>query len=258
MKAVIVEDEAIIAHVLKNKIQKIDDEIEILEVLNSKETAVEWLNKHGQPDVIFMDIQLSDGVSFDIFNEYNLTCPVIFTTAYDEYAIQAFKVNGIDYLLKPIQEPELKRAIDKLRTLVDKKENLSDAVIKYLQNITGGGNSFEGKYKEIFLVDYRNHRLPINVKDIACFCKETVNTIYLFTGERYHLDVITLDELEKMLDPKKFFRVNRQFIINIEAIQSIKSLDNAKIDVYLKKPNQALQIDVSRMRSPDFRKWVNR
>lgn len=258
MKAVIVEDEVIIANVLKNKIEKIDAGIEILEILNSKYDAVQWLKENGQPDVIFMDIQLSDGVSFEIFNEYELTCPVIFTTAYDEYAIQAFKVNGIDYLLKPIQEEELERAIFKLKSLVDKKENLSDSVIKYIQSLTGNGGGSENKFKEIFLVDYRNHRLPINVKDIACFCKETVNSIYLFNGEKYHLDVITLDEIEKLLDPKKFFRVNRQFIIHIDAIQSIKSLDNAKIDVFLKKPNQALEIDVSRLRCPDFRKWVNR
>lgn len=258
MKAVIVEDEVIIANVLKNKIERLNTDIEIVEILNSKYAAVQWLKEHGQPDVIFMDIQLSDGVSFEIFNEYELTCPVIFTTAYDEYAIQAFKVNGIDYLLKPIQEEDLERAILKLKSLVDKKENLSDSVIKYIQSLTGGGNTEESRYKEIFLVDYRNHRLPINVKDIACFCKETVNTIYLFTGEKYHLDVITLDELEKMLDPKKFFRVNRQYIIHIDAIQSIKSLDNAKIDVFLKKPNHALEIDVSRLRCPDFRKWVNR
>jgi DNA-binding LytR/AlgR family response regulator len=258
MKAVIVEDEVIIANVLKKKIQKLDDEIDILEILNSKYSAVQWLKENGQPDVIFMDIQLSDGVSFEIFNEYELTCPVIFTTAYDEYAIQAFKVNGIDYLLKPIQEEDLERAIVKLKSLIDKKENLSDTVIKYIQSLTSSDQTSDTKYKELFLVEYRNHRLPINVKDIACFCKETVNTIYLFSGEKYHLDFITLDEIEKMLDPKKFFRVNRQFIIHIDAIQSIKSLDNAKIDVYLKKPNQALQIDVSRMRCPDFRKWVNR
>lgn len=258
MKAVIVEDEVIIANVLKNKIDRLNTDIEIVEILNSKYSALQWLKENGQPDVIFMDIQLSDGVSFEIFNEYELTCPVIFTTAYDEYAIQAFKVNGIDYLLKPIQEEDLERAIIKLKSLVDKKENLSDSVIKYIQSLTGGGNTEESRYKEIFLVDYRNHRLPINVKDIACFCKETVNTIYLFTGEKYHLDVITLDELEKMLDPKKFFRVNRQYIIHIDSIQSIKSLDNAKIDVFLKKPNHALEIDVSRLRCPDFRKWVNR
>lgn len=258
MKAVIVEDEVIIANVLKNKIERLNTDIEIMEILNSKCEAVRWLKENGQPDVIFMDIQLSDGVSFEIFNEYELTCPVIFTTAYDEYAIQAFKVNGIDYLLKPIQEEDLERAILKLKSLVAKKENLSDSVIKYIQSLTNGGNTGDQKYKEIFLVDYRNHRLPINVKDIACFCKETVNSIYLFNGEKYHLDVITLDEIEKLLDPKKFFRVNRQFIINIDAIQSIKSLDNAKIDVFLKKPNNALVIDVSRLRCPEFRKWVNR
>ena len=108
------------------------------------------------------------------------------------------------------------------------------------------------------MADHKNQKLPINVKDIACFCKDVINCIYLFNGEKYYLDYITLDEIEKLLDPKHFFRVNRQFIINIQAIHSIKSLNNSKIDVFLKSPNQALEIDVSRMRCPDFRKWVNR
>ncbi|HMS98619.1 MAG TPA: LytTR family DNA-binding domain-containing protein [Saprospiraceae bacterium] len=256
MKAVIVEDEIIIANVLKNKIEKLDAGIDIIEILTSKQTALEWLRSNSQPDVMFMDIQLSDGVSFDIFKEYELSCPIIFTTAYDEYALKAFKVNGIDYLLKPIQESELEAAIQKLKKQIDAKENIPNA----LKNILSAfGKTEEGSsYKEIFMADHKNQKLPINVKDIACFCKDVINCIYLFNGEKYYLDYITLDEIEKLLDPKHFFRVNRQFIINIQAIHSIKSLNNSKIDVFLKSPNQALEIDVSRMRCPDFRKWVNR
>ena len=125
MKAVIVEDEIIIANVLKNKIEKLDAGIDIIEILTSKQTALEWLRSNSQPDVMFMDIQLSDGVSFDIFKEYELSCPIIFTTAYDEYALKAFKVNGIDYLLKPIQESELEAAIQKLKKQIDAKENIT-------------------------------------------------------------------------------------------------------------------------------------
>ena len=258
MKAIIIEDEAIIAQVLKNKIQKLDDSIDILEILTSKEEALSWLKENEQPEVMFMDIQLSDGVSFDLFDEHDITCPVIFTTAYDEYAIRAFKVNGIDYLLKPIQDDELEKALQKLKAMVLKKESLSASVLHFIQNLTQGHTSLDQKYKEIFLVDYRNQKLPVPVKDIALFHKEAVNAIYLFSGEKYHLDSITLDEVETQLDPKRFFRVNRQTIVDIDAIQSIKSQENATIDLTLKKPHDKLEITVSRSRCPDFRKWMNR
>lgn len=258
MKAIIIEDEAIIANVLKNKIQKLDDSIDILDILTSKEEALIWLKANEQPDVLFMDIQLSDGVSFDIFDDHEITCPVIFTTAYDEYAIRAFKVNGIDYLLKPIQDDELEKALFKLKSMVDKKESLSDSVLHFIQNLTSGQASLDNRYKEIFLVDFRNQKLPIQVKDIAFFHKEAINSIYLFGGEKYHLDTITLDEVETQLDPKKFFRVNRQTIVQLDAIQSIKSQENATIDLTLKKPHDKMEVTVSRSRCPDFRKWMNR
>ena len=161
-----------------------------------------------------------------------MTCPVIFTTAYDEYALKAFKVNGIDYLLKPVQDSELESAIIKLKNQMASKNGVPDALKQILSFL---GKSEDGAgYKEIFMADHKNQKLPINVKDIACFCKDIVNCVYLFNGEKYYLDSVTLDEIEKTLDPKKFFRVNRQYIVNMEAIHSIKSLNNAKIDVYLK------------------------
>lgn len=258
MKAIIIEDEAIIANVLKNKIQKLDDSIDILDILTSKEEALYWLKNNEQPDVLFMDIQLSDGVSFDIFDEHDITSPVIFTTAYDEYAIRAFKVNGIDYLLKPIQDDELEKALFKLKSMVEKKESLPDSVLHFIQNLTSGQTSLGTKYKEIFLVDFRNQKLPVQVTDIAFIHKEAINSLYLFSGEKYYLDTITLDELETQLDPQKFFRVNRQTIIQLNAIHSIKSQENATIDLTLKKPHDKMEITVSRSRCPDFRKWMNR
>lgn len=257
MRAIIIEDEHIIANVLKNKIYKIDDDIEIIEILDSKQSAIDWLKANKHPDLMFMDIQLSDGVSFEIFDQVKINCPVIFTTAYDEYALKAFKVNGVDYLLKPIQDEELSKAIDKVRT---KKSNAAefpisfqDAIKSLLQNAP-----ITQTYKEIFLADQKNQKVPIKVSDIAVFCKEVVNCIYLFSGEKLYLDYVTLDEIESLLDPKLFFRVNRQFIIHIDSVQSLKALDNSKIDLILKKPNHNLLVDVSRQRCPDFRKWVNR
>lgn len=256
MKAVILEDEEIIANVLLKKIKKVADDIEVVAILPSLKTARRWLSEHAEPDLFFMDIQLSDGVSFDIFNDFNLTCPVIFTTAYDEFALRAFKVNGIDYLLKPVKESELESAIQKCRKLMEQPaSSVSDisALLKSLSN-TGAGNH----YKEKFIVNIRNQWVPINTKDIACFCKEVLNYIYLFNGERYMIDFATLDEVEELLNPKQFYRANRQFIINIDAIQSVKPVENSKLIIRLKEPNHKLEIDMSRLKSPEFKKWMDR
>lgn len=257
MKAIIIEDESIIANVLKNRIQKVDEDIDILEILDSKQSAIEYFQNHAQPDVIFMDIQLSDGVSFEIFDHVKITAPVIFTTAYDEYALRAFKANGVDYLLKPIQTEDLANAIQKVRATKvrgnDAFVSLQDAIRSLL-----GTENVVSNYKEIFLADQKNQKIPVKVSEIAVICKEVVNCIYLFSGEKLYLDFTTLDEIESVLDPKYFFRVNRQFIIHIDAVQSMKSLGNAKIDVILKKPNHQLEVEVSRQRCPDFRKWLNR
>lgn len=256
MKAVIIEDEEIIAKVLLGKINKVAPDVQVVEILPSLKTARKWFGENAEPDVLFMDIQLSDGVSFDLFNHFNLQCPVIFTTAYDEYAIRAFKVNGVDYLLKPIDEDDLKKAIDKSRTMLDRKSSPADIneLIKALANPA----SSSSKYKQKFIVNIRNQWMPINTKDIACFSKEVLNYVYLFTGERYMIDYATLEEVEELLDPKQFYRANRQFIINIDAVQSVKPVENSKLIIHLKEPNNKLEIDMSRLKSPEFKKWLDR
>jgi DNA-binding LytR/AlgR family response regulator len=257
MKAIIIEDESIIANVLKNKIHTVDDDIEILEILDSKQSAVEYFQHHAQPDVIFMDIQLSDGVSFEIFDHAKITAPVIFTTAYDEYALRAFKANGVDYLLKPIQNEDLANAIQKVRATKGRGNEGSLSLQDAIRSLLGKEKEVSN-YKEIFLADQKNQKVPVKVSEIAVICKEVVNCIYLFSGEKLYLDFTTLDEVESVLDPKYFFRINRQVIIHIDAVQSIKSSGNAKIDIILKKPNHQIEVDVSRQRCPDFRKWLNR
>lgn len=256
MKAIIIEDEEIIANILLQKINKIAGDIEIIAILPSLKKAKKWLTENAEPDLMFMDIQLSDGVSFEIFNEIELHCPVIFTTAYDEYAIRAFKLNGIDYLLKPIKDIELESAIVKFRKWGTKKDNPPVALNDLIQYLTNPAAI--SKYKEKFIVNFRNQWLPLSVKDIACFAKESINHIYLLNGERYTLDHDTLDEVEDLLDPTKFFRANRQFIINIEAVQSVKPIENSKLLVKLKEPNHKLEIDMSRLKSPEFKKWLDR
>ncbi len=256
MKAVIIEDEEIIAHVLLNKIKKVADDIEVVTILPSLKTARRWFGENAEPDLLFMDIQLSDGVSFDIFNDFSLKCPVIFTTAYDEYAVRAFKVNGVDYLLKPVNEADLMTAIDKCRKQVGRSITAPSDISELIKSLANPGAA--AKYKEKFIVNIRNQWMPINTKDIACFSKEVLNYIYLFSGERYMIDYTTLEEVEELLDPKQFYRASRQFIINMDAIQTVKPVENSKLVVRLKEPNHKLEIDMSRLKSPEFKKWMDR
>jgi DNA-binding LytR/AlgR family response regulator len=256
MKAVIIEDEEIIANVLQGKIKKVASDVDVIAVLPSLKTARRWFGENAEPDLLFMDIQLSDGVSFDIFNDFSLKCPVIFTTAYDEYAIRAFRVNGVDYLLKPVKETELAAAIDKCRKLSDNRERPPADITELIRSLANP--SAVSRYKEKFIINVRNQWMPVNTKDIACFCKEVLNYICLFNGEKYMIDYVTLEEVEELLNPKQFYRANRQFVINIDAIQSVKPVENSKLIIRLKEPNHKLEIDMSRLKSPEFKKWMDR
>jgi DNA-binding LytR/AlgR family response regulator len=239
-----------------NKIQNVAPDIEIVKILGSLKTAKKWLAENPEPDLMFMDIQLSDGVSFDIFNDFTLSCPVIFTTAYDEYAIRAFKVNGVDYLLKPINDDELTAAIEKCRKINENTNQPPADMASLIESLTKRGDG--NRYKEKFIVNQRNSWIPVNTAQIACFCKETLNCIYTFDGEKFNLDFITLEEIEELLDPRVFYRANRQFIININAVHSVKPVENSKLIIRLKEPNHKIDIDMSRLKSPAFKKWLDR
>lgn len=256
MKAIIIEDEEIIANVLLKKIKKIAPDIEVISILPSLKSALLWFSENEEPDIIFMDIQLSDGVSFEIFNKHTIMSPIIFTTAYDEYALRAFKVNGADYLLKPINDLELTAAIEKCRKQLSKVGSVPLNITELIKNLTNPSSA--SKFKEKFIVNVRNQWMPVNTHDIACFSKELVNYIYLLNGERYAVDYVTLEEIEELLDPRRFYRANRQFIINIDAIQTVKSVENSKLIIRLKEPNHKLEIDMSRLKSPEFKKWMDR
>lgn len=256
MKALIIEDEQLIAKELQFKIRSIASDVEIIEVLPSLKTAKKWFMANAEPDLIFMDIQLSDGISFDLFDVYKLSCPVIFTTAYDEYAMRAFKVNGVDYLLKPIDEDDLTRAINKARVIVESKSPYPNELNKLASDMKSGNKTVQ--FKEKFIVNFRNQWLPVNVKDIACFCRDSLNYIYTFKGDYYSFDFNTLEEVEEVIDPAIFFRANRQFIVHIDAINSVKPLENQKLTIRLKEPNHKFEIDISREKAPAFKKWLNR
>ncbi len=254
MKAVIIEDESLIAKELCNKIETVCSDIAIIEILPSLKTAKKWFMEHAEPDLLFMDIQLSDGVSFELFEHFKLSCPVIFTTAYDEYAIRAFKVNGVDYLLKPVDEDDLKKAIDKCRSLIDSKKGLGGDITQLLASLA---NPQQTQYKQKFIVNVRNNWIPVDTKDIACFVRENLNYLHTFNGEKYILDFTTLEDVEELLDPKIFYRANRQSIINVNAIQNVKPHENQKLSVFLKAPAK-MEIDISREKAPAFKKWFDR
>jgi len=257
MKAVIIEDEDIIARVLHGKIKNVDASIDVVEIIPSLKVAKKWFLNNAEPDILFMDIQLSDGVSFELLEHFKLSCPIIFTTAYDEYAIRAFKVNGVDYLLKPVDEEELSRAIDKCKAIIERKNPVVTDFTELMKALANPQQAMN-KYKERFIVNIRNQWMPIATIDIACFAKETLNYIYLFNGERYMLDFSTLDDVEELLDPNQFYRANRQYIINIDAIQTVKPMENSKLTIRLKEPNHKFEIDMSREKAPVFKKWVDK
>ncbi|HYK45305.1 MAG TPA: response regulator, partial [Parafilimonas sp.] len=184
MKAVIIEDESLVARELKNKVASVAPDVTVIETLPSLKTARKWFMENAEPDIIFADIQLSDGASFEIFERYELKCPVIFTTAYDEYAVRAFKVNGVDYLLKPVDVSELKKAIDKSRNLVEQKTKLP-YMLQELMQVLQAPSAGTTMFKEKFVVKVRNNWIPVSTKDIACFVRENLNYIFTFSGEKY-------------------------------------------------------------------------
>lgn len=256
IKAIIIEDESLIAKELQYKLKQVAPTIEILIVLPSVKTATKWFLENAEPDLVFADIQLSDGTSFEIFSIYQLKCPIIFTTAYDEYAIQAFKVNGIDYLLKPIDDLELAKSIEKARMIIDSKAEYPNDLKSLLQSISDPQRNLP-KYKSNFIVQHQKHWIPIQVQDIACFIRENINFLYTLKGERYILEFATLEEIEALIDPVVFYRANRQTIINYNAIQSVKPHENQKLTITLKPPLK-FEIDMSRDKAPQFKKWLDR
>lgn len=256
MKAVIIEDESLIAKALQKKIADVAGDVEVMEILPSLKTAKKWFMQNAEPDLLFMDIQLSDGVSFELFDHFKLSCPVIFTTAYDEYAIRAFKVNGIDYLLKPVDVDDLRRAIDKSRSVIGQQQQVPLNINELMQALQQP-KAVNSLYKEKFIVNIRNTWMPVKTSDIACFMRENLNYLYTYNGEKFILDYTTMEEIEELLDPKVFYRANRQFIINIDSIQSVKPHENQKLTVTLKAPLK-FEVDISREKAPAFKKWFDR
>ncbi len=256
MKAVIIEDEPLVAKDLRNLLNRIDAGIEVLSVLDSLESAEAWFSSNAEPDVLFCDIQLSDGVSFDLFKRIEIACPIIFTTAYDEYALRAFKLNSLDYLLKPIDSEELEAALSKFQRW--RAQNVVPAMPSQLAGLLRDlmPQAHETKrYKERFLVHGKGAMLLIPAEEVALFQKEEVIFLTVRDGKRYLTDYTTMEELEELVNPAEFFRANRQTLLHLGAVQGFRSEFTGKLNVTIKNIPE-LTIDVSREKASAFKRWL--
>lgn len=249
MKAVIVEDEQPAAQKLLRLLKALEYDIDVVAILPSVEQAVNWLFANPHPDLIFMDIQLEDGICFEIFEKVSLKTPVIFTTAYNDYALQAFKVNSIDYLLKPLNEDDLRVAIIKYKEVFARPD--------YFLRIENLMNQLQPSTKERFLIKIGEHFKSIQTDDITCFyIKERCNFISTCKGKNYPVDY-SLDKIETMIDGRRFFRVNRNFIVNFHFIRDVVAYSSSRLKIVVEGFAEE-EIIVSRERVGDFKDWMDR
>ena len=253
MKVLIIEDEPLAAMHLEALLKECDSGMEVVDVLDSVKSAEAWLNANEHPALIFMDVHLGDGLCFEIFKRVNIASFIIFTTAYDQYALQAFKVNSIDYLLKPLSKKPLCDALDKYKTFAAKEVG-----IRTLPDISKLLDAIQNKtpdYKERFVVKVGAHIRPVKTEEIACFYSSEKAT-YLVTrsGNNYLVDY-ALDKLMEMLDPARFFRISRQYIVAIDSIDDVVSLGPLRIKVKMAACKQGDML-VSRDKIKSFKKWL--
>lgn len=251
MTTIIIEDEKPAARLLQRKLEKLDVQVGVM--LHSVEDALDWFSKNTHPDLIFLDIQLSDGLSFEIFEKMDIKSAVIFTTAYDEYALRAFKLNSIDYLLKPIDEDDLEIAVSKYKSRLPKKESLHidfEEIKKMLSN------PFEKSHKKRFTVKIGQHLKVIATDEIECFFSENKGTyIHTFDNRNYLIET-TLELLEQELDPRDFYRISRKFIIPLKAIKEIVVYSNSRLKLILPSYKED-EVIVSREKVSDFKNWID-
>ena len=252
MTVLIIEDEAPAFRRLQKLLEEVDDSIQIVEVFDGVKEAVKWLNYHQCPDLIFMDIQLSDGLSFEIFEKVEINKPVIFTTAFDEYMLKAFKVNSIDYLLKPINKNDLHRSLEKYKNL---KSQFSETETPSIQELIKNIRLDDRKFKSRFLVKMGEKMMSVETEDILCFFAHA-GLVYLQTkaGKKYLMDQ-TLDEIIKELDPERYYRANRQYILNYTSIETVHKFGKSKLLVETTFAHEE-QIIVSSEKATAFKQWL--
>lgn len=251
MKAVIIEDESIASRRLANLVAEIAPEIEIEAQLTSVQNGLKWFELNALPQLIFLDIQLNDGYGFDILDKLENHPPIIFTTAYNEYAVRGFKYNGLDYLLKPIDKNDLQVALNKFR----KNKGQAGEVIAS-DKLEQFKNLFKKEYKHRFMVKVGNQFKSFNVEDIAFF-KSHEGLIFLYThlGQSYPVEY-TIDQLEDILNPVQFFRINRKYMVSVKSVVEIHSYFNSRLLLKL-MPKEIDQVIVSRERTTNFKKWLD-
>lgn len=252
MRALIIEDEKAAVRNLKAAIDELGRDIEVIGQLDSIAASIEWLREQPAPDLLFLDIHLADGSAFEIFEHVDITCPIIFTTAYDEYALRAFKVNSVDYLLKPIDADDLRQALDKLERLGGQKPTAQpDDNYRAILRALGG----ERNYKSHFLIPAKGDRLiPIETETILYFHIANGQVKAVDDTGREHLFPQTLDELADALDPHLFFRANRQFLIAKRAIREASLWFNGRLSITLSVPTPE-RIIISKARAAEFKAW---
>lgn len=252
MNVIIIEDERPSARRLARMLEKMG--VKVGKMLHSVTEAVQWFRDNKHPELIFLDIQLSDGLSFEIFDQVEVRSSIIFTTAYDEYALKAFKLNSVDYLLKPIDEKELASAVAKFSQSSKPTQNVQmsfEEVRKLLVN-----TPIEREYKKRFTTKIGQHIKMINVGDVACFYSQNKGTYAHTSDKRNYLLETTLELLEQELEPDKFFRVSRKYFVNIDAIRDIISYTNSRLQIKLTVSLADHDIIVSRERVRDFKLWL--
>jgi two-component system, LytTR family, response regulator LytT len=254
MKILIVEDEELAVKKLRKTLAAVDTSANVVGVTDSIKSSVEWLQDNPQPDLILMDIELADGQSFEIFNLTDVKSPVIFTTSYDEYALKAFKVNSVDYLLKPIQKEELQTALQKFQKL---KGNGSsdiniDSLVKELQQ-----KLQPKEYRKRFLVKHAQKLVSVEIEEIAYFYSDGRLNFFKTTDNKKFVVDYTMDELEDMLDPEKYFRISRSFYVSINSVDKIDDYFGNRLILGL-KPAVDKEALVSREKVTDFKKWMGK
>lgn len=259
MKILIVEDEELAVKKIRKTLAGVEPDAEVVAVTDSILSTVNWLEENQAPDLILMDIELSDGQSFEIFNQTTIKSPVIFTTSYDEYALKAFKVNSIDYLLKPIQKEDLEAALQKLKQMKDlyKKEDPKadvtiDSLVKELQQ-----KLQPKEFRKRFLVKHAQKLVSIEVDEIAYFFSDgRLNFFKTYDNKKFVVDY-TMDELEDMLDPDKYFRISRSFYISVNSVDQIHDYFGNRLMLQL-KPTVDKESIVSREKVTDFKRWMGK
>lgn len=252
MRVLIIEDEPATAMRLEKLLREVSPEIEVMEVIDTVEESITYLETHTYPDLLFMDIHLADGNSFDIFKKVDVACPIIFTTAYDQYAIKAFKVNSIDYLLKPIKREELAAALNKFNQSLHKASELAPDYAEFAKLF----EQSKTDYLKRFMVKTGQNIKTVNVSDVAYFVVES-KIIYAIgkSGHRHIVD-FTMGYLEEKLDPERFFRINRSFIVNLDSIDTMVAYSKSRIKVNL-NPASEVEAITSSERSKAFKHWLS-